>query len=95
MVVGCGDGSLKLFDIRISQKSGVVAQFDGHKGWILNATIPTGNIYTIASGDTSGEVKFWDCRSSNAPKQSYQIHKAGEMTAFTIHNYANIFCTLV
>lgn len=95
MVVGCGDGSLKLYDIRIAQKSGVTAQLDGHKGWILNATIPTGNIHTIASGDTSGEVKFWDCRAPSTPKMTYHIHKNGEMTSFTVHNYTDIFCTFV
>eukprot|EP00339_Tiarina_fusa_P008681 CAMPEP_0117002690 /NCGR_PEP_ID=MMETSP0472-20121206/4270_1 /TAXON_ID=693140 ORGANISM="Tiarina fusus, Strain LIS" /NCGR_SAMPLE_ID=MMETSP0472 /ASSEMBLY_ACC=CAM_ASM_000603 /LENGTH=870 /DNA_ID=CAMNT_0004703111 /DNA_START=1121 /DNA_END=3733 /DNA_ORIENTATION=- len=92
LVAGCGDGSLKLFDVRMSQKNGVTAVLDGHRGWILGTPTPQGNIHTIASGDTSGEVKFWDCRATKSPRATFSVHR-GEMTSFALHDYSDIFCT--
>lgn len=92
VVAGCGDGAVRMFDIRCSQKNGVTAVLGGHTGWILNATIPAGNIHTVASGDTEGDVKFWDIRATNSPRNSWNVHK-GEMTSFAVHDYIDVFCT--
>jgi WD40 repeat protein len=62
-----------------------------HKEWVLNAVVPKGNSQYIISGDVSGEVKFWDWKTSHSCK-SLTVHR-GDMTTFAVHDWVPVFCT--
>lgn len=47
VVAGCGDGSVRLFDRRLSQNDARVLTWREHNGWVVNCSL-RGN--TIISG---------------------------------------------
>lgn len=69
VVAGCADGSVRLYDVRTSNKYSPVAVFSEHKGPVINVAKPKSTPFRLVSGATGGTVKFWDYRvatSSNA-----------------------------
>lgn len=94
IVVGHGDGTMRLFDIRMNQrvseaKSGKgrrprVTKYDGHGNWIVSACL-TG--YTsrpeVVSGSVDGEIKTWDLRLTSCLR-TYTAQRR-PMTALSVH----------
>lgn len=85
VVAGCGDGSIRVFDRRLSQNEARVLTWREHSGWVVNCALRD---HTIISGSVMGEVKFFDLRQDSSPA-GFQIHQ--EMTAMAIHKQANVF----
>jgi regulatory associated protein of mTOR len=62
VVAGCADGSVRLYDVRQSNKYSPVAVFAEHKGPVINVAKPKSTPFRLVSGATGGTVKFWDYR---------------------------------
>jgi len=81
IVVGCCDGSVRLFDRRVGTKFMQVAAYTEHKRFV------------IISGSASGEIKFWDVRNTKTSiRQISSSDSKGEnqMTTLAVHEYAPI-----
>jgi regulator-associated protein of mTOR len=76
IVAGHSDGSLKIFDIRMT---GVASEmrtrrgmqratsYNEHKSWVVNTAFTSySNRYELVSGTLSGEIKAWDLRMSSS-----------------------------
>lgn len=85
VVAGCGDGSVRVFDCRLSQNDARVHTWRENNAWVVNCAL-IGN--SIISGSVTGDVRFFDLRQSSTP---HVIHTSQEMTAMAIHKQANVF----
>lgn len=96
VVVGQGDGMIRLFDVRanqrVSEAKGVkgrsrrprVTKYDEHGSWIVSACL-TGysSRPEIVSGSVDGEIKTWDLRLSSSLR-TYTAQRR-PMTAMSVH----------
>ncbi|KAK3908175.1 Regulatory-associated protein of mTOR [Frankliniella fusca] len=85
IVAGCGDGSIRVFDRRLSQNDARVLTWREHNAWVVNCALRDN---TIISGSVMGDVRFFDLRQNTSPSV---IHTSQEMTAMAIHKQANVF----
>ncbi|XP_026286315.1 regulatory-associated protein of mTOR isoform X3 [Frankliniella occidentalis] len=85
IVAGCGDGSIRVFDRRLSQSDARVLTWREHNAWVVNCALRNN---TIISGSVMGDVRFFDLRQNSSPSV---IHTSQEMTAMAIHKQANVF----
>eukprot|EP01117_Protostelium_nocturnum_P006486 TRINITY_DN2337_c0_g1_i2.p1 TRINITY_DN2337_c0_g1~~TRINITY_DN2337_c0_g1_i2.p1 ORF type:complete len:1347 (+),score=433.49 TRINITY_DN2337_c0_g1_i2:163-4203(+) len=90
LVVGCGDGSIRLFDYRSPPKYGPVATYIEHREWVINVHTPKSDSNKIVSGALSGEIKFWDLASTSSTK-TVQAYTRNVMSALAVHDYMPIF----
>jgi len=92
IVAGCWDGSIRLFDRRLSSKYSQVAAFNEHKRLVVSACMPQSLYKQIISGSSSGEIKFWDVRNTKSSVRQFVPDRKGEnqMTALAVHEYAPI-----
>ena len=97
IVAGFANGTVRLFDSRVSEKSVSAVQTYGtrlehwseHTQSIVSVSMPKfANI--VVSGAADGVVKLWETRMQ--AKDSYKTINTGSggMTAFSSHNYAPI-----
>ncbi|PRP72786.1 regulatory-associated protein of mTOR isoform 2 [Planoprotostelium fungivorum] len=89
IVAGCGDGSLRLFDLRTPPKFGAVNTFIEHTNWILNVHMLKGDANKLVSGSIGGEVKFWEIGSASSTK-TVQVYGKNSFSALAVHNYAPV-----
>ena len=97
IVVGHGDGTIKLFDIRVkrqvaetqkgkgrSSRRQRISKYDEHSSWIVAACL-TGysSRPEIISGSVDGEIKTWDLRLSSSLR-TYTAQRR-PMTALSVH----------
>jgi len=97
IVVGHGDGTIRLFDIRANRrvseaKSGKgragrrprTTKYDEHSSWIVSACL-TGysSRPEVVSGSMDGEIKTWDLRLSSSLR-TYTAQRR-PMTALSVH----------
>lgn len=97
IVVGHGDGTIKLFDIRVKRHVAEVqkgkgrpsrrpriSKYDGHSSWIVSACL-TGysSRPEVVSGSVDGEIKTWDLRLSSSLRK-YTAQRR-PMTALSVH----------
>lgn len=85
VVAGCGDGSVRLFDRRLSQNDARVLTWREHFGWVVNCSL-RGN--SIISGSVMGDVRFFDLRQNTAPSV---IQASQEITSMAVHRQGNVF----
>eukprot|EP01133_Synstelium_polycarpum_P018713 gene18713-22384_t len=84
---GFEDGTVKLFDHRVTSKNCCVATFAEHKSWIVNVSMPSSHERTVVSGAASGEIKFWQhgCESSSNTILNTDF---GAISSFAVHDSA-------
>ena len=96
IVVGHGDGTIRLFDIRVNQRVAEAKgkgrpsrrprtmKFDEHSSWIVSACF-TGysSRPEVVSGSVDGEIKTWDLRLSSSLR-TYTAQRR-PMTALSVH----------
>jgi regulator-associated protein of mTOR len=88
--VGCGDGSVRVFDDRLMPHDSRVFTFYEHKSWIINAHIyPDHQKHVhIISGSLTGDIKWFDKRLPTSVKS---ISTGLGMTAMSVHPEADVF----
>eukprot|EP00698_Gefionella_okellyi_P000460 TRINITY_DN1041_c0_g1_i1.p1 TRINITY_DN1041_c0_g1~~TRINITY_DN1041_c0_g1_i1.p1 ORF type:complete len:1112 (+),score=196.08 TRINITY_DN1041_c0_g1_i1:55-3390(+) len=89
LIAGCGDGSVRLFDMRVPPHFSIVNAFSEHQSYIVNAYLRSP--VQFVSGSLSGEIKFWDARAAGSIK-TIQAHKSS-MTSMAVHPSADIFAS--
>ena len=90
MAIGCADGSVRLFDRRLSSPDARVITWREHNAWVLGAFFrkSKGSATSLITGSSSGDVRFFDFRK-NSSVQNLQISQS--ITAFAVHDAADIF----
>ena len=90
MVVGCGDGSVRLFDRRITPNEARVMTWREHNAWVLGAYFLKNGLHPsrLISASSSGDVKIFDLRK-NSSQTTVQTGRG--ITSFAVHDDANNF----
>lgn len=103
IVAGAADGSIRLFDRRQTNKHALIAVMPEHKGWIINACLPTmlnqqvqtsfflSLLFQLISGASTGDVKIWDLRNTRASLKTIIAHPTSNMSGFCVHHFAPVF----
>ncbi|KAK9500893.1 hypothetical protein O3M35_002064 [Rhynocoris fuscipes] len=89
MCIGCGDGTVRLFDRRLKPPDTRVATFREHSSWIVNAKLGLGG-NSIISGSTTGDVRLFDTRAKTS-SLAYQTSQGQGLRAMDAHPGADIF----
>jgi regulatory associated protein of mTOR len=87
---GFADGSVAMFDDRVSSHGGRVNYSKEHKAWVVSTHLRA-DVPEVITGTLSGTIKFWDLRSMRSFK-TIEVHKS-PLTALAVHNYAPIIAT--
>ncbi|CAG0893874.1 unnamed protein product [Darwinula stevensoni] len=90
LVAGCGDGSVRLYDIRKPSAEARVMTWREHNGYILEVflqSLPTGP-QRVISGCVPGDVRIWELRKPTSVSCKVT---SPMMTAMTVHPQANIY----
>lgn len=90
MALGCGDGSVRLFDRRLPPHEARVMTWREHSAWVLGAYFrgSAGGAPRLITGSLSGDIRFFDLRR-NSSINTIQTDQG--MTTMTVHNIADIF----
>ncbi|XP_023246408.1 regulatory-associated protein of mTOR isoform X2 [Copidosoma floridanum] len=90
MVLGCADGSVRLFDRRLPVSEARVMTFREHNAWVLGACLKksTTSSVKLITSSSSGEVRFFDLRKNSSINT---VQTLQGMTAFATHETADIF----
>nr|CAD7444288.1 unnamed protein product [Timema bartmani] len=89
-LVGCGDGSVRLFDDRVPPHESRVMTWREHTGWVVDVSLRTESQGTgmAVSGWYVGDVRLYDLRR-NSSVSTCQTSQG--MTAMSVHSAANTF----
>ncbi|XP_072037046.1 regulatory-associated protein of mTOR-like isoform X3 [Amphiura filiformis] len=89
LIAGCGDGSVRLYDRRLSPAECRVMTLREHNGWVTNVHLQKGaGDGKIISASVSGDVRFWDPRFTESVKLINTPFNT--LTAMAVHQQANI-----
>ncbi|KAI5480372.1 WD repeat protein, regulatory associated protein of mTOR [Pseudohyphozyma bogoriensis] len=92
LVGGFGDGSVKVYDRRITPRDNMIRSYKGHHhSWIVNVHMQRGGNRELLSGGLGGEVCLWDIRLSE-PIRTLVAHQGG-MSQLAVHEHAPVFAT--
>eukprot|EP01135_Chromosphaera_perkinsii_P005237 Nk52_evm6s327 gene=Nk52_evmTU6s327 len=84
---GCGDGSVRMYDKRMStMRKGPVLTMQEHGGWVVNLHLQKGGCRELISASVTGEIKFWDPRFTSSVKTIQS--NTDNLTALAVHDYA-------
>nr|CAD7603780.1 unnamed protein product [Timema genevievae] len=89
-LVGCGDGSVRLFDDRVPPHESRVMTWREHTGWVVDVSLRTESQGTgmAVSGCVAGDVRLYDLRR-NSSVSTCQTSQG--MTTMSVHSAANTF----
>ncbi|CAH1793910.1 unnamed protein product [Owenia fusiformis] len=87
VVAGCGDGSVRLYDRRLSQSECRVMTLREHSGWVVKVHLQQGIDGKIISGSVGGDIRFWDPRFTESVKT---ISTSQGLTSLEVHEYADV-----
>ncbi|XP_046854750.1 regulatory-associated protein of mTOR-like isoform X4 [Xenia sp. Carnegie-2017] len=88
LVIGCGDGSVRLFDRRLPPSDSRVMTMREHQSWIVNVVLQNKSSDNIISASVDGHVKFWDPRFSESVRNLESV--VSHMTSFEVHSAASV-----
>ncbi|XP_012256997.1 regulatory-associated protein of mTOR isoform X2 [Athalia rosae] len=90
MALGCGDGSVRLFDRRLPPHEARIMTWREHTAWVLGAYFRngTGNAPRLITGSLSGDIRFFDLRKNSSVNM---VQTAQGITAMAVHSVADIF----
>lgn len=90
MAVGCGDGSVRLFDRRLPPLESRVMIWREHTAWVLSTSLRNcdRSAPQIFTGSSSGDIRIFDLRK-NSSINIAQIPQG--ITALAAHDTADIF----
>ena len=95
LLAGFGDGTLGVFDERISSNGGKVSTIKAHNSWVVSTHLRSDDPVAITSCVTGG-IKFWDIRvmrsfhhidaeRTKSPITSLSIHSCAPLLALGSH----------
>jgi regulator-associated protein of mTOR len=96
--VGCGDGSVLVFDHRVPDGYGAVSRLDGHRSYIVGVRVPLSG-RTVFTASVDEPVLMWDIRKTAVPVASIDWDGSTKkkkkkdrntITSFAVHDYAPI-----
>ncbi|XP_074648053.1 regulatory-associated protein of mTOR-like isoform X2 [Tubulanus polymorphus] len=87
MIAGCGDGSVRLYDRRLSSAECRVMTLREHSGWVVKVHLQKSSVGKIISASVGGDVRFWDPRFAESVKT---ISTSQGLTALEIHQFADV-----
>ncbi|XP_011498096.1 PREDICTED: regulatory-associated protein of mTOR isoform X1 [Ceratosolen solmsi marchali] len=92
MVLGCGDGSVRLFDRRLPSTEAKIMTYREHNAWVLGAYLRkyTNSSIRLITGSSSGDIKFFDIRKNSSVNT---IQTTQGITDFVMHETADIFAS--
>jgi regulator-associated protein of mTOR len=91
MVSGCGDGSVKLYDIR--SRDMLVCAMKPHTQKVVGLDFQPGMDFSkIISASPAGDLKFLDMRKGSAPYLEVEALR-GNLTALAVHRHAPVIAT--
>ncbi|XP_076243064.1 regulatory associated protein of MTOR complex 1 isoform X2 [Calliopsis andreniformis] len=90
MTVGCGDGSVRLFDRRLPPLESRVMIWREHTAWVLGTSLRKceRSAPQLFTGSSSGDIRIFDLRK-NSSVSTVQITQG--ITALAAHEMADIF----
>lgn len=90
MALGCGDGSVRLFDRRLPPLEARIMTWREHTAWVLGTYLrkSDGFISQLFTGSSSGDIRIFDIRK-NSSINTVQITQG--ITALAVHENANVF----
>ncbi|XP_019699169.1 regulatory-associated protein of mTOR isoform X1 [Harpegnathos saltator] len=88
MALGCGDGSVRLFDRRLPPAEARVMTWREHSVWVLGTFLRKTSAPQLFTGSSSGDIKIFDLRK-NSSVSTIQITPS--IAALTAHEVAHIF----
>lgn len=90
MALGCGDGSVRLFDRRLPPQEARVMTWREHSAWVIGAYFrgSSGGAPRLITGSLSGDIRFFDLRRNSSVNT---VQTAQGITAMAVHNVADIF----
>lgn len=90
MTVGCGDGSVRLFDRRLPPLESRVMIWREHTAWVLGTSLRKCERSTpqLFTGSSSGDIRIFDLRK-NSSVNTVQITQG--ITALAAHEMTDIF----
>jgi regulator-associated protein of mTOR len=87
---GFADGSIGVYDERVSSSGGRVHFARDHSAWIVSAHMRA-DAQEVITSSVRGTVKFWDIRSWRTYK-TLEVQKS-PLTSMTVHNCAPLIAT--
>ncbi|XP_033100643.1 regulatory-associated protein of mTOR-like [Anneissia japonica] len=87
LIAGCGDGSVRLYDRRLTPLDSRVLTLREHSSWVVNVHLQKGGEGKIISASVSGDVRFWDPRFTESVKV---INTIPNVQAMDVHQNAGI-----
>ncbi|CAE1248564.1 RAPTOR [Acanthosepion pharaonis] len=87
LVAGCGDGSVRIFDSRLSPSESLVRTLREHNSWVVNVHYQRGSYSRIVTSSSAGDIRFWDMRS---PDSVRKIQTQQGLSAMELHQYADV-----
>lgn len=90
IAAGFLDGSIRIYDTRLKKTDCRTFTFRKHSEKILNLHMfkPGEKHINLVSGDSGGEVRFWDKR---APTSVKRVDVGQKMSAMSVHPNADVF----
>ncbi|ORE04983.1 WD40 repeat-like protein [Rhizopus microsporus var. microsporus] len=92
IVAGFGDGSIGVYDRRLSPQESLVKKWDEHKAWITNIHLQREGTRELVSGGFEGDIKIWDIRESQSIK-TIEAHTHSEMTSLSVHDHSYVMAS--
>ncbi|XP_066908393.1 regulatory-associated protein of mTOR isoform X2 [Halyomorpha halys] len=86
MCIGCGDGTVRIYDRRLSPHEARIMTFREHTAWVVNACLI--NNKEIISGSTNGDVRSYHL-SNHDSQFVCQIPNQG-LKALAVHSLADV-----
>lgn len=90
IAAGFLDGSIRIYDTRLKKTDCRTSTFRKHSEKILGLHMfkPNEKHINLVSGDSGGEVRFWDKR---APSSVKRVDVGQKMSVMSVHPHADVF----
>ncbi|KAI7888798.1 raptor N-terminal caspase like domain-containing protein [Mucor mucedo] len=92
IIAGFGDGSISVYDRRLSQDESLVKKWDEHKAWVTGVHLQREGNRELISGGFEGDIKIWDIRETQSLR-TIEAHTHNEMTALAVHDHSQIIAS--
>ncbi|KAI8985958.1 raptor N-terminal caspase like domain-containing protein [Pilobolus umbonatus] len=89
IIAGFGDGSIGVYDRRLSPDEARVRRWEEHKAWVTGVHLQREGNRELVSGGFEGDIKLWDIRL-NQSIRTIEAHTHNEMTALTVHDHSQV-----
>ncbi|OBZ85750.1 WD repeat-containing protein mip1 [Choanephora cucurbitarum] len=92
IIAGFGDGSIGVYDRRLSPDKARVKKWEEHKAWITGIHLQREGYRELVSGGFEGDIKIWDIRESQSLR-TIEAHRHNEMTSFSVHDHSSVIAS--